>query len=177
MSYKEKKNEIIIKEIQHWKQSKLLPETYCDFLLALYTKGDGSAHQIKHGSGTSMRDWLKLIILILLVPIILGVYLYINSVTQIGILLILGIVGFSLYNSHKKNEGFLRHLSLVVFLFIGLLLTISISKFLFEIQHIINGVILLNFISWLILSLKNKYTYLTILSSLAILFMVIYIVL
>ncbi len=36
---KEKK-EIIIKEIQYWKGNKLLPDTYCDFLLALYTEGN-----------------------------------------------------------------------------------------------------------------------------------------
>ncbi|WP_226526411.1 hypothetical protein [Metabacillus niabensis] len=36
---KEKK-EIIIKEIHHWKENKLLPDTYCDFLLALYTEGN-----------------------------------------------------------------------------------------------------------------------------------------
>ncbi len=34
------KKEIIIKEIYHWKDSKLLPDTYCDFLLALYTEGN-----------------------------------------------------------------------------------------------------------------------------------------
>ncbi|PMC39656.1 hypothetical protein CJ195_07005 [Bacillus sp. UMB0899] len=34
------KKEIIIKEIQYWKGNKLLPDTYCDFLLALYTEGN-----------------------------------------------------------------------------------------------------------------------------------------
>ncbi|MCG7336401.1 hypothetical protein MHZ95_14120 [Sporosarcina sp. ACRSM] len=32
---------IIISEIKYWKQSKLLPEHYCDFLIALYGQGDG----------------------------------------------------------------------------------------------------------------------------------------
>ncbi|RCW65345.1 hypothetical protein [Saliterribacillus persicus] len=36
----ENKKDIIIDEIKHWKASKLLPEHYCDFLLALYTEGD-----------------------------------------------------------------------------------------------------------------------------------------
>jgi len=39
---KEKK-EIIIKEIRYWKDSKLLPDTYCDFLLALYTEGNNNS--------------------------------------------------------------------------------------------------------------------------------------
>lgn len=36
----ETRRNIIIKEIKYWKHSKLIPETYCDFLLALYTEGD-----------------------------------------------------------------------------------------------------------------------------------------
>ncbi|WP_079509780.1 hypothetical protein [Mesobacillus jeotgali] len=33
------RRKIITNEIQYWKQSKLLPEHYCDFLLNLYTEG------------------------------------------------------------------------------------------------------------------------------------------
>lgn len=32
---------IIIKEIKHWKRNQLLPNRYCDFLIALYTHGEG----------------------------------------------------------------------------------------------------------------------------------------
>lgn len=31
---------IIISEIKYWKQSKLLPDHYCDFLIALYSRGE-----------------------------------------------------------------------------------------------------------------------------------------
>lgn len=31
---------IIISEIKYWKQSKLLPDRYCDFLIALYSRGE-----------------------------------------------------------------------------------------------------------------------------------------
>lgn len=31
---------IIISEIKHWKQSKLIPARYCDFLIALYSRGE-----------------------------------------------------------------------------------------------------------------------------------------
>ncbi|MFD2213926.1 hypothetical protein [Metabacillus endolithicus] len=33
------KKDIIVNEIKYWKESKLLPDTYCNFLLALYTEG------------------------------------------------------------------------------------------------------------------------------------------
>lgn len=34
------KKQIIINEILFWKQNKLLPEHYCDFLMTLYTEGE-----------------------------------------------------------------------------------------------------------------------------------------
>ncbi|MCM3637385.1 hypothetical protein M3152_06580 [Sporosarcina luteola] len=34
------RKKIIMAEINYWKQNKLLPEQYCDFLLTLYTQGD-----------------------------------------------------------------------------------------------------------------------------------------
>ncbi|MGG0667587.1 hypothetical protein [Sporosarcina koreensis] len=34
------RKKIIMAEINYWKQNKLLPEHYCDFLLTLYTQGD-----------------------------------------------------------------------------------------------------------------------------------------
>lgn len=39
------KKEIITKEIHYWKESKLLPDTYCDFLLALYTEGNNNSEK------------------------------------------------------------------------------------------------------------------------------------
>src|SRR5690625_2862768 len=36
----EKRKQIILTEIKYWKQNNLLPDHYCDFLTALYAKGD-----------------------------------------------------------------------------------------------------------------------------------------
>ncbi|MGG3738891.1 hypothetical protein [Aeribacillus pallidus] len=43
----EKRKEIIIKEIEFWKKNKMLPETYCDYLLALYREGSEPPKQKK----------------------------------------------------------------------------------------------------------------------------------
>ena len=37
----ESRKQIIINEIGYWKKNQILPEQYCDFLLALYTKATG----------------------------------------------------------------------------------------------------------------------------------------
>src|SRR5690606_36010375 len=34
------RKQIIVNEITFWKQNKLLPEHYCDFLMTLYTEGE-----------------------------------------------------------------------------------------------------------------------------------------
>ncbi|KIL48555.1 hypothetical protein KP77_23420 [Jeotgalibacillus alimentarius] len=35
-----KRKEVIVNEIQYWKQNRLLPESYCDYLINLYTSGE-----------------------------------------------------------------------------------------------------------------------------------------
>lgn len=178
MSYHEKRNEIIIAEIQHWKRNKLLPEIYCDFLLTLYTKGDGSAYQEENNSGKTLgRQWLKLLMFIFIVPVVLVLYLTLNSFFLVFALFLLAMLSFLLYQSiHKNGYMLISHLALVVLLFIVLLLTISFSKLLGN-QYITNIVIFINFISWFIFAFKKRYTYLLILSLLAIVFLLIYLVL
>ncbi|SNS59250.1 hypothetical protein SAMN05444672_101192 [Bacillus sp. OK838] len=36
----EMRKKIIIQEINSWKESRMLPEQYCDYLLALYCQGE-----------------------------------------------------------------------------------------------------------------------------------------
>lgn len=37
---------VILNEIAFWKQNKLLPEHYCDFLTALYAQGEGEGTEV-----------------------------------------------------------------------------------------------------------------------------------
>jgi hypothetical protein len=51
------KRAVIIREIQYWKRSKLLPEQYCDFLLNLYSSGEREASAARdHSAMAAMRD-------------------------------------------------------------------------------------------------------------------------
>ena len=36
----QQRKRMIISEIKYWKQNKLLPEHYCDFLITLYAQGE-----------------------------------------------------------------------------------------------------------------------------------------
>ena len=59
---------IIIGEIKYWKESKLLPAQYCDYLLALYTEGE----QVPTDSKLSQRRGNGLTILFMLLNLILA---------------------------------------------------------------------------------------------------------
>ncbi|MEH6940009.1 hypothetical protein V7056_19515, partial [Bacillus sp. JJ664] len=36
----QQRKQIIIKEIKFWKENRMLPEQYCDYLLSIYTEGE-----------------------------------------------------------------------------------------------------------------------------------------
>ena len=57
---KENRIETIVNEIHYWKEHRLLPGEYCDFLLALYTQGqrDSSDRDIEFNN--SKRNSLTL---------------------------------------------------------------------------------------------------------------------
>lgn len=46
----QKRKQVLILEINRWKQNNLLPGHYCDFLLALYTEGRHQVHKNSHKS-------------------------------------------------------------------------------------------------------------------------------
>ncbi|WP_051758197.1 hypothetical protein [Rossellomorea vietnamensis] len=54
---KNSKKETIIHEILLWKQTKMLPEQYCDYLLALYTEGAGIDD--RESAGSQKNHFLK----------------------------------------------------------------------------------------------------------------------
>lgn len=49
------RKQIIINEITFWKQNRLLPEHYCDFLMTLYTEGEHAETEMKGDSKQSVK--------------------------------------------------------------------------------------------------------------------------
>src|SRR5690625_4344381 len=92
---------IIIEEINYWKDHKLLPEEQCNFLLALYTQGEG---QERHLQTTYKRPFIiYLLLLILLIPF----SIIITNFTQISLTLqiILMILFLSFSRSEERRVG------------------------------------------------------------------------
>jgi hypothetical protein len=91
------RRKIITNEIKYWKQNKLLPEHYCDFLLNLYTEGSSEAETSQEGRPNLVQSYLSFILLGLLS---LSVYLFyfteLSLSLQTALIIFLGISTISL---------------------------------------------------------------------------------
>lgn len=121
--------DIIIKEINYWKKSKLLPDVYCNFLLALYTNGEG----VPKEQGTKLRSIILVFLHALLLPIsIIIVYLtQMNSILQIILLITLILISFMMYKLFSKVKDRYYYLSLGILLMLLLLIIVFISNLYF----------------------------------------------
>lgn len=111
------RKEIIINEIKHWKETKLLPERYCDFLLMLYTQGEDQ-QETTNTSKPLGSIWfvLDLFFLMLLLPVT-SYFLVIETtglwlkITLILITIIIAIVHILYF---YKNKSLVIHIPIIV---------------------------------------------------------------
>lgn len=95
------RKQIILNEITFWKQNKLLPAHYCDFLMTLYTEGEQSEiEERKQAKGSLLKkSYSKTIALMTLLAAFLGALIYaLFTVTNIQWLMpaIVAIVALAL---------------------------------------------------------------------------------
>jgi hypothetical protein len=129
----------IIHEIKYWKDNHLLPEHYCDFLLALYTEGTGSVEDelddLLHPNPTPSDGALSMLmphlfglLMISIVPLMLSGLLLLEFSIIIEVAFVIGaIVVVSLFyflSQHVK------------------VLTISYSRALYFISLVLAGLYL-----------------------------------
>ncbi|MEC5422232.1 hypothetical protein QGM71_01830 [Virgibacillus sp. C22-A2] len=169
----------IVKEINYWKAHKLLPDVYCDFLLALYTRGDTAEVSAQSIRSRNTILTVQMILLVLLLPFS---FLVIYS-TQFHLILQLGIlVLFFSYSCWmavllKKNNTIFFQVALVIALLLLLFMSVITSQFLSDYKWLINILLPLNFLIWLLLGYKNHMKYLMFSSIIGLLFTLFFIVL
>ncbi|GGA68555.1 hypothetical protein [Ornithinibacillus halotolerans] len=162
------RTQIIVREIKYWKDHKLLPETQCDFLLALYTQGDESLSTKKKWKLNPLLV-VQVILLFLMVPFsFLVVYFtQFNSFLQLSILILFVSYAIWVFIYLWNQQSTYIHIPIVVSLLLllvvtDLLVTILTLQSLYA--YILFGV---NFISWLVCGIIFKYRYLMISSIIA----------
>ncbi|MFC0014853.1 MULTISPECIES: hypothetical protein [Allobacillus] len=163
---KKDKNKIIIDEITSWKQNQLLPEKYCNFLLALYTYGEGVEEDSK--SNASMKRQLfiglDLVFLFLLLPayIVIASHLSDQILAQFIVFsTFIFILGIHWYFFNKIQSIF-THVVIVLF-FITMLVgsTLIVHEWLGS-GFWLNLLIVIQGLIWIAFGWVNKVYYLVI---------------
>jgi hypothetical protein len=159
----EKRREIIIKEIEYWKRSRLLPEQYCDYLLALYT--EGTAYQDQHRSSKNNRSHLfrlsVISVICLLIPItVLVIYFtelsFVLQTVIFFIFLTICFGGMFLFARERK----LIHIPLISGALILFLASVQLSDFYFYNEKEMSGfVIFCNCLLWMFIGIRLKFFY------------------
>lgn len=172
---------IIINEIQYWREHKLLPEHYCDFLLALYTQGSEDSENVIEQ--TSRKKNVLFVAQFALLTIMIPLSFLVSYSTKFtynlqmifsGLLCLISIV---LYFVYKKRSNELYHFALIISLIVLLLTSFTIlSPYLSSNLHTLI-IISINILLWILIAFKQRLLYLKITSISALIFMVIYILL
>jgi hypothetical protein len=172
---------IIIQEIKYWKQHRLLPEHYCDYLLALYTGGEGviederlqATNQPKRKQGL---ERFQLFLLFLLLPFSFVVLYFTEVPDLLQLVMLFLFLSYSIwtitYFQHKGN--FYVQASLVISLFLLLFLSIFMLDLLFEQAIAMTIGVFLNFLLWIVVGSIFRYYYLVVIAATGILFIIVY---
>lgn len=155
----ENRKNIIVKEIHYWKDNKMLPEQYCNYLLALYTEGNPSESLRSEGKGRKRanKGFLFLTLIPLSVFILYFTELSFDLQIALSILSIIVGIGITYYFFRK---GFHFQLSLVITALISLLLSVELTVYFSpNMTQILYLTVLANCILWIFMGKKLKLLY------------------
>jgi hypothetical protein len=167
MSMNEKRREIIVREIEYWKHSRLLPEQYCDYLLALYTEGAANqrnSHVSRFGRLSHFAYVSFIIFICLLLPAtILVIYFtelsFVLQMLLLSLFFIFCVIGVWMWGKETK----LVHLPLISGALILFLASIQVSDYYFpEGKGITAFIIFLNCLLWIAVGMRFRFLYFTI---------------
>lgn len=171
------RKKIILNEILFWKQNKLLPEHYCDFLATLYSEGqeyeereDLSHKQAVLSAEKRRRHYILLALVIaaaaLLFVLFMGnVYAWVISIA-VGVFAVLALI---IAIRLAKAKSLLAPIFHIVAALLILGLSIKVSLTYFENNNLVlYSLLLANNILWLLSGVKLKLVYFTISGALGI---------
>lgn len=167
MSVQRKK--IIIAEVNYWKQNKLLPEHYCDFLIALYSEGE-HRQEVDATVESVLSKKRKKFNLRYLIPILLtvgagaGMFMFTDLKGFTVLVALMTIIGLLLtaFFGKKKETDFVSLLYILsAILVLGM--SLKVWLLLFEGQALVLvGLLLFNCLIWLVAGKLLKLLYFTI---------------
>ncbi|RLL48058.1 hypothetical protein D8M04_01905 [Oceanobacillus piezotolerans] len=168
----------IINEIEFWKSHKLLPERYCDYLLALYTNGEDKG-ELEKPQPKKWITFMQIGLTVLLLPFSFLVIYFTRfpSFLQLGFLILFLFYAAITYIYFKNREISSHHLSLIIFLSLLLLTSVYAGNIWIPDTYVIFSIIMLNFVFWFYISSRKHLLYLKISSIIGIVFSIVIIIL
>lgn len=169
--------EIIVKEINYWKENKLLPVVYCDFLLALYTRGEEATVPAviededfkKQSDKIEFKNLIQffLQLLTLLFALILIYTLPTDIIIHSILLITLLLVSFGVCFFQKESDNLMAQLSIFILLLLLFIISLFFMRY-FQMNYwVLNAFVVGQFIMWFYISRKKKLKYLTVISIVA----------
>ncbi|NQD66245.1 hypothetical protein HP456_09980 [Bacillus haikouensis] len=154
---------VIINEIKFWKQNKMLPDQYCDYLMALYSNGEEnlSNPSIKKAKMKMMS------VNILFSAVVMSISLFVIHFTELSVVLQTAILtcfvvllyGMGIYYSKKKVS---MAAILISASFIILLGSIDLTEEIFQGSPFSTYAVLFsNCLLWIVLGLGQRRIYFT----------------
>lgn len=152
----EARKETVIKEINYWKTHQLLPEHYCDYLLALYTEGEGEKLANKHSTPYYLLIYFFNALLFLF-PVLIFQLTDSLFLQIVGVLVVLGISGSFVRLTTRKT--YLKEIFSILIFFINFLYsTVIFLNIYIGIDWITIIWIYLNGITWILFGkVKGKF--------------------
>ncbi len=158
------RKETILNEIIYWKENRLLPEQYCNYLIALYSEGEGIKNHTSTNKQKKRNDSFLYIIGMLMLPISV-IILYFTDLSiylQTGILAVFVVLclGLGIYFSKK---AFWYPYFYLIGAFCFLLITIHLCMTFYPNRLIVLYVaIILHCLVWLFTGWKLRLIYFTV---------------
>ncbi|WP_391201933.1 hypothetical protein [Psychrobacillus sp. L4] len=177
------RKQIILNEIAFWKKNKLLPEHYCDFLIALYAQGENTGMEEKENSSKALlakdrkSNTILFTILGVITSILLASLLFMTTIVFLPIIVSGITIIVFLYIAIKlvKNKSIFAPLLMVC----SALLLLAVSFKVWEVYFmnypsVLICLIIGNCSIWLISGLLQKLVYFSISGIVGITFTVFY---
>lgn len=161
--------EIIIQEIQYWKENKLLPDEYCDYLLALYTKGNTKvlAQQKRKRKTLKTVTILRICLILLMLLLTITIY-FLNLDRLMETALLVSCLFFSTWMYLLlRNQQLNTPQITVVMLALYLIASMIFSTSFFQHRVALYIVFMIHFSFWYFLSKRMNLTFLKIVSILS----------
>lgn len=175
------RKQIIINEIQFWKQNKLLPEHYCDFLMTLYSEGNEveveqknnykKAIKAKERRSANLMNSLLMIVAIILIVLLFALdqiahYLLI----VVGIIAVISVIG-AIYLS--KKYGLLAPILQIVAALLVFSISVKVSITYFpDNLNVLYSLLIANCLIWLGTGILSRLLYFIIAGSLGLVILV-----